>query len=62
MSLIFGYFKGKMKVFGGFFREIVRVLVIWSREVVFVSAKVVKIAILTRHGKYNTNSDRKNGS
>jgi len=23
--------------------------------------KVVKIVILTRHGNYNTNSDRKNG-
>jgi len=38
MSLIFSYFKDKMKVFGGFFRKIVRVSVIWSREIVFVSA------------------------
>jgi hypothetical protein len=27
-----------------------------------VTIKVVKIAILTRHGKPHTNSDRKNGS
>jgi hypothetical protein len=26
-----------------------------------ISVKVVKITILTRHGKYNTNLDRKNG-
>jgi hypothetical protein len=28
----------------------------------FLHIKVVKITILTRHGKYKTNSDRKNGS
>jgi hypothetical protein len=32
----------------------------WNEEA--TAAKVVKIAILTRHGRCKTNSDRKNGS
>jgi len=33
-----------------------------KKKELILKIKVVKIVILTLHGKYNTNSDRKNGS